>query len=175
MKRRTLLTHAGAGMATLGAMSMAGCSSDDGNGDDGNGDDGNGDGDSSEPLPELTLSDQTVRSTIDELPIAGQQAGLRRGQRHDDIHFAVTLSVTNEGDQRIDLDDYGYELDLYDDAGNDITLGDTWASDGDTLDPDETGSVIVEESFIDSEATPEDVDSYRAILGCGSSSSAYCD
>jgi hypothetical protein len=156
-------------MATLSAVSLAGCSSDDGNGDD-----ENGDGNSSEPLPELTLSGQTVRSTIDELPIAGQQAGLRRGQRHDDIHFAVTLSVTNDGDQRIDLDDYGYQLDLYDSAENTITLGDTWASDGDALDPGETGSVIVEVSFINSQATPEDVDSFRVILGCASGSDAYC-
>jgi len=167
MKRRTLLARAGAGMATLSAVSLAGCSSDD----DGN---GNGNGDSSEPLPELTLSDQELRSTIDQLSIAGQQVGLRRGTQHDDIHFAVTLSVTNEGGQRVDLDDYGYQLDLYDDTEVKIELGSTWAVDGDALDPGETGSVLVQVSFIDTEATPEDVDSYRLILGCGSGSSAYC-
>lgn len=167
MKRRTLLTQAGAGLATLGAVSLAGCSSDD----DGN---GNGNGDPSEPLPELVLSEQTVESTIDQLPIAGRQVGLRRGERHDDIHFAVTLSVTNEGTRRIDLDDYGYQLDLYDDAGTKLGLGDTWSANGDALDPGETGSVLVQVSFIGTEATPEDVDSYRLTLGCGSSSSAYC-
>ena len=167
MKRRTLLTRAGAGMATLSAASLAGCSSDDGDG-------GNGNGDDSEPLPELALSDQELRSTIDRLPIAGQQVGLRRGTQHDDIHFAVTLSVTNEGEQRVDLEDYGYNIDLYDDGENRFELGETWADDGDTIDPGETGSVLVQISFINTNATPEDVDSYRLVLGCGSGSGAYC-
>lgn len=167
MKRRTLLTRAGAGMATLSAASLAGCSSDDG----GN---GNGDTDPSEPLPELVLSEQTLESTIDQLSIAGRQVGLRRGEQHEDIHFAVTLSVTNDGQQRVDLDDYGYQLDLYDEAGTRLQLGNTWVVNGDALDAGETGTVLVQVSFIDTEATPEDVDSYRLILGCGSSSGAYC-
>jgi hypothetical protein len=167
MKRRTLLTRTGAGLATLSTVALAGCS------DDGGTETTDG-GDASEPLPELTVSEQTLQSTVDQLAIAGQQIGLRRGTQHEDIHFAVTLSVTNEGDQRIDLDDYGYQLDLYDSAENRLELGQTWAIDGDALDPGETGSVLVQLSFIDTNATPEDVDSYRLVLGCGSGNSAYC-
>lgn len=170
MKRRTLLTRTGAGLATLSAASLAGCSDDGG----GNGTTDDGHGDPSEPLPELSLSDQTLESTVDQLAIAGQQVGLRRGTQHEDIHFAVTLSVTNEGDRRIDLEDYGYQLNLYDNGDVRLELGDTWTANGDTLDPGETGSVLIQVSFIETQASPEDVDSYRLVLGCGSGNSAYC-
>lgn len=165
MKRRTVLRQASLGAVTVGTVSIAGCGGDD-NGGNGN--------DPSEPLPELSISSQTLNSTVDELVIAGYQNGLRRGQQHEDIHFAVTLSIRNEGNQRVDLADYGYRITLYDDSGSEITPGDTWSQDEDTIAPGETGQVLVQVSFIDSEGTPEDIDRYRVVMGCGQGSGAYC-
>lgn len=164
MDRRTLLRRSCLGLATVGTVGLAGCSSESG---------GEG-GDPSEPLPELALTGQTLNSTIDELTIAGYQNGLRRGRQHEDIHFAVTLSITNEGDQRVDLADYGYDLTLFDETDTDITPGDTWASNADTVGPGETGQVLVQVSFLDSPANPEQVRRYRLVLGCGQGASAYC-
>lgn len=164
MKRRTVLRHAGLGALTAGTVSIAGCGGDNG---------GNGD-DPSEPLPELSITDQTLNSTIDELLVAGYQTGLRRGQRHEDIHFAVTLSITNEGDQQADLSDYGYNITLFDSSNTDITPGDTWVQDEDVISPGETGQVLVQVSFLDAQASAEDIDRYRLIIGCGQGSGTYC-
>jgi len=160
MRRRDLLRRAGIGAGTLVAAGFAGCS---------------GDGDDSDPtpLPEIQVSGE-VESTVDGLSITDYEHGLRRGRAHDDVHFSVTPTVENTGDQQAELDNYEYDITLYDANDIDITPGDTFASRGDELSPGESGTVQVEVSFLNAEsASPEDIARYELSISCDGSGS-YC-
>lgn len=163
MNRRTVLRRTGSSAAVFVTLGLAGCS-----------------GDSSEtgntPLPDLQISGSDLESSVDGLTVTGQRHELVRGQQHDDVHFAVTVTVSNTGDQEVDLQDYQYDLTLYSPDGIDITPGQTFTANPDTVPPGETGTVLVQVSFIHAEGvSPEDVDRYEVTLSCGSGSSgSYC-
>ena len=163
MQRRAVLRHAGVGLSGLVAAGLAGCSSDGG-------------GTETEELPELELSGQRLESTVDELSIVDQRQRLLRGRQHEDIHFAVTLTVRNTGDQEASLEDYEYEIRLYSPEDIEITPGNTWAINPDTVAPGETGTILLQVSFISSESvSPEDVDRYEVTLSCGGDGAgSYC-
>jgi hypothetical protein len=160
MNRRTVLQRTG--IAAAAVTGLAGCSGTEG--DDGE----------TEPLPELTLSGQQLESSVDGLVITGSDVDLRRGQQHDDVHFAVTATVENIGDQSVNLGDYTYEITLLSPEDIDITPGNTWAARPDEVAPGETGTVLLQVSFISAEGVdPEDVDRYEVTLSCGEGAS-YC-
>ena len=162
MRRRRLLERAGIGTATLVAAGLAGCSSD--------GSDGSG----STPLPEIEVSGEVVTSSVDGLSVTDYEHELRRGQAHEDVHFAVTPTVENTGDQRADLGDYEYDLELFDADDIEITPGDPWTTGGEELSPGDSGTVLVQVSFLNAEgASPDDVARYELSVSCGGSGS-YC-
>lgn len=163
MQRRAVLRHAGVGMSGLVAAGLAGCSS-------------NGGGTETEELPELQLSGHGLESTVDELSFVGHNHRLLRGQDHEDVHFAVTATIQNSGNQETNLGDYEYEIRLYSPEDIDITPGSTWAVNPDTVAPGETGTVLLQVSFISSNSvSPEDVDRYEVTLSCGEDSAgSYC-
>lgn len=164
MRRRTVLRRAGIGMTGLVATGLAGCSGDS--------DDGGG----TPTLPDIEISGQQLGSTIDELSIVDQSYDILRGQRHDDVHFAVTPTVRNDGDQEASLQDYQYDLTLYDRDDSDITPGNTWKARPDTVQPGETGTILIQVTFSSAPDTyPEDVDRYELILTCGpDNAGSYC-
>lgn len=163
MRRRTLLRHAGIGMSGLVATGLAGCS-------------GDSDSPETESIPELQLSGQRLESTVDELSITGQAHELVRGRQHEDIHFAVTPTVRNTGDKETDLGNYQYKIRLYSEEDIDITPGNTWKANPETVQPGETGTILLQVSFISAEGvSPEDVDQYEVTLSCGEDGAgAYC-
>lgn len=163
MERRTVLRRTGIGMAAVAAAGLSGCS-------------GNGDGNGTETLPTLQISSQSVESSVDGLTITGFETDLRRGQQHDDVHFAVTPTIENAGDQEVNLENYQYEIRLFSPEGVDITPGNTWAVRADTLAPGERGTVLLQVSFISAEGVdPEDVDRYEVTLSCGGDATgSYC-
>jgi hypothetical protein len=160
MKRRTVLERTGIGLSAAATVALAGCSG--------------GEEETDEPLPELQLSGQRLESSVDELVITGADADLREGQQHDDVHFAVTATVENIGEQEANLGEYGYELRLLSPEDIDITPGNTWAARPDSVPPGESGTVLLQVSFISAEGVdPEDVDRYEVTLSCGEGAS-YC-
>ncbi|MEF8907246.1 MAG: hypothetical protein V5A13_05240 [Haloarculaceae archaeon] len=163
MNRRTVLRQAGSSAGVLVALGLAGCS-------------GDGSETGNTPLPDLQISGSDLESSVDGLTITGQRHELVRGQQHDDVHFAVTVTVRNAGQQEVNLENYEYDLTLYSPDGIDITPGQTWKANPDTVPPGETGTVLVQVSFISAEGvSPEDVDRYEATLSCGTGSSgSYC-
>lgn len=149
-------------MATLAAAGLAGCSGGDSNGTE------------TEELPELQVSGGEVGSSVSGLSVTDHEVELVRGQQHDDIHFAVTPTIENTGDQEVSLEDYDYKIRLFSAEGDDITPGSTWAANPQTIAPGETGSILVQVSFISAQGTdPEDVDSYEVTISCDGSG-AYC-
>ena len=151
-------------MTALVSAGLAGCSGG-----------GNGDGNGTETLPELDLSGEQVESSVSNLSVTGYETELLRGQQHDDIHFAVTPTIENTGDQEANLGDYAYDITLFSAEGDDITPGSTWAINPETVAPGETGTILVQVSFISAEGVdPEDVDSYEVSISCGEDGGAYC-
>lgn len=150
-------------MSGLVAAGLAGCS-------------GDSDGADAENIPELQLSGQQLESTVDGLSIVGQSHELVPGRQHEDIHFAVTPTVRNTGDQETNLGDYQYEIRLYSAEDIDITPGNTWKANAQTVAPGETGTILLQVSFISSDSvSPEDVDRYEVTLSCGEDSDGdYC-
>jgi len=163
MQRRKVLRRAGIGMSGLVTAGLAGCS-------------GDGDSTDTEDIPELQLSGQQLESTVDELSITEQTHELVPGQQHEDIHFAVTPTVRNTGDQETNLGDYQYEIRLYSEEDIDITPGSTWKANPETVQPGETGTILLQVSFISAEGvSPEDVDRYEVTLSCGGDNAGtYC-
>lgn len=163
MRRRTVLRRAGIGMSGLVAAGLAGCS-------------GDGESTETESIPELQLSGQQLESTVDALSITGQTQELVPGRQHEDIHLAVTPTVQNTGDQETDLGDYEYEIRLFSEEDIDITPGNTWKANPETVPPGEEGTVLVQVSFISAEGvSPEDVDRYELTLSCSEDNDGpYC-
>lgn len=163
MKRRTILKRTGVGLSAVGVTGLSGCSGDSND-------------DESEPLPELELSGQRFQSSVEQLAVTGFQTELRRGQQHEDIHFAVTPTIENTGDQQVTLGDYQYEIRLFSAEDIDITPGNTWTARADDVPPGETGTILLQVSFISEEGVdPEDVDRYEVSLSCDSGNSgSYC-
>ncbi|MFC7228667.1 hypothetical protein N0B31_14740 [Salinirubellus salinus] len=159
MKRRSLLRRTSIGLAAVGSTALAGCTA---------GDDEDGE---QTPLPNLQLSDPTLESSVDGLSLVDSRDDLRRGQQHEDVHFAVVATVENAGAEETDLGDYQYTVTLYDGAGTDITPGDTWTANAATVAPGETGTILLQVSFIESNVTPRDVGRYEVALACGGDNS----
>lgn len=166
MQRRNVLKRAGIGLAALGSAALAGCGSDGNDGDDGN-DDGNDDGGAQNTptaVPDMDVSERTLESSVGGLSVVGYRDYFVPGQRHDDIHLAVVPAVENTGDERTNLGDYDYTMTLYDADDADVTPGDPWLDDAVAVDPGETGTVLVQMSFINADADPEDVARYELTI-----------
>lgn len=162
MQRRTVLRRTGIGLSVAATAGLSGCS-------------GDSDDSTTEALPELQIASQRIESSVDGLSIRGYETDLRQGQQHDDIHFAVTPTIENTGGEQINLDDYQYEIRLYSAEDIDITPGNTWTARADSVSSGETGTILLQVSFISEEGVdPEDVDRYEVTVSCGDSGTPYC-
>ena len=163
MRRRTVVRRAGIGLTALAVPGVSGCLS----GDDGT-------DTQTQSLPELDVSNRSIDSSVAELSIVDHEVELLRGQQHDDIHFGVTPTVENTSDQQADLDAYQYDIALYSPEDIDITPGRTWTANAEQVPAGETGTVLLQVSFLDAEGVdPEDVDQYEVALSCDGNG-AYC-
>lgn len=157
MRRRTILRQCTAGLATVSAVGLAGCSESD---DSGNGgESGNGD---SQPTEEPTTSEQmgsVGESTVDGLEIVT----IAPAESND--QFTASVTVRNTGEQTTDIFDYGYTLTLYDESGADITG--SGSGSGSTTDtevaPGEQATLNV---FQGVDGDPADVASFEVNLTC---------
>jgi hypothetical protein len=203
MFRRELLRRSGSLLAVTGVLGLAGCSgdSDEGSDDDGSVEDGTaetsdagGDG-TDEAAGTDTSSDQSttttedgsegeyvteasgtvVENTVEELLIRGWQSEVRESAGGEEV-FGVTLNIENTGTRETELLEYWTQVELYDEADNELETGGTGGrrTDQTSPGPGEVGVYETETNL--SEANPGDVARYEIILNCTlADEAAYCE
>lgn len=165
---------------------LAGCSSGGGESTDtdaGGGDSGGGTGGRSDTTVETdtTASDEggdessgvpgrILGNSVEELAITNRVA---KGFVDS---FRVTTTVENLGGESTKLDMYDWTVKAYDSSDSDITSSDLQLLNAATVEPGETGEIVLHNNYREMERTGEDVARYELRLDCADVGGAsYCE